>query len=186
MAKKELQTAANRKEDILEAAVAVFAEHGYYRATTALVAQKAGISQPYVFRFFGTKEELFVAALERAFGRIYREFSRVDSTSEGLIPDLIAAYEELSEAYPNEIALQLQAMAIPEESIREAARQGWLSIRDLVLDKFTKAGIEQAEDQVVTFMARGIFCNIVAVLEVPALMFKDHSRSEGRPPREVN
>ncbi len=46
----------NRKEDILEAGLEVFAKRGYYNTTTALIAEKAGISQPYVFKFFKTKE----------------------------------------------------------------------------------------------------------------------------------
>ncbi|WP_200412023.1 TetR/AcrR family transcriptional regulator, partial [Virgibacillus salexigens] len=41
-----------RKEDILEAGLEVFAKRGYYNTTTALIAEKAGISQPYVFKFF--------------------------------------------------------------------------------------------------------------------------------------
>lgn len=57
----------NRKENILEAGLEVFAKQGFYNTTTAHIAEKAGISQPYVFRFFETKEELFIAALERAF-----------------------------------------------------------------------------------------------------------------------
>jgi TetR/AcrR family transcriptional regulator len=175
LAKHEERALLNRKEDILQAAVAVFAEYGYYRATTALVAQKAGISQPYVFRFFGTKEELFIAALELAFERIHQEFGKVNGTSDQLIQELIQAYDELSAAYPNEIALQLQALGIPEDPVRAAARQGWTRIRDLVLEKFIQAGIEEPEDTVITFMARGILCNMVTVLDAPALMFKDRS-----------
>ncbi len=39
----------NRKNEILSAAIEVFAEIGYYRATTAKVAERASISQPYIF-----------------------------------------------------------------------------------------------------------------------------------------
>lgn len=35
----------DRKEDILEAGLEVFAQRGYYNTTTALIAEKAGISQ---------------------------------------------------------------------------------------------------------------------------------------------
>ncbi|PGN38012.1 TetR family transcriptional regulator, partial [Bacillus cereus] len=56
------QRKENRKEEILEAGLEVFAEKGYYNTTTALIAEKVGVSQPYIFRFFRTKEELFVAA----------------------------------------------------------------------------------------------------------------------------
>ncbi|ECF8727469.1 helix-turn-helix transcriptional regulator, partial [Salmonella enterica] len=45
----------DRKQEILEAGLELFAQRGYYNTTTAHIAEKAGISQPYVFRFFPTK-----------------------------------------------------------------------------------------------------------------------------------
>lgn len=50
MARDEKKS-VNRKAEIISAAIEVFAETGYYRATTAQVAERANISQPYVFRF---------------------------------------------------------------------------------------------------------------------------------------
>ena len=43
-----------------------FARTGYHGTTTAEIAREAGISQGYVIQLFGTKEALFLAALERA------------------------------------------------------------------------------------------------------------------------
>lgn len=48
---KATSTSINRQKEIISAAIEVFAEMGYYRATTAKVAERANISQPYVFRF---------------------------------------------------------------------------------------------------------------------------------------
>ncbi|MGV7513074.1 TetR/AcrR family transcriptional regulator, partial [Mycobacterium kansasii] len=73
--------------------------------TTAHIAEKAGISQPYVFRFFPTKEELFITVLNRAFDRILQTFKNVESSPDQLDNDMLKAYEELSAQYPNEIAL---------------------------------------------------------------------------------
>jgi len=74
--------AAQRRELILEAATGVFAERGYAGSTTDQVAKAAGISQPYVVRMFGTKETLFLEALDRAQGKLLRAFR-----------DVIAAYD---------------------------------------------------------------------------------------------
>ncbi|WP_370621864.1 TetR/AcrR family transcriptional regulator [Bacillus sp. JCM 19034] len=41
----------DKKEVIIEKAVAVFAENGYYKATTAMVAKEAGVTQPMCFIF---------------------------------------------------------------------------------------------------------------------------------------
>jgi AcrR family transcriptional regulator len=51
-----------RKERILEAAIEVFSEHGFERATNALIARKAGISPGLIYWYFDSKEALFVEA----------------------------------------------------------------------------------------------------------------------------
>ena len=54
-----------RREQVLGAAMRVFARTGYHGSSTAAIAREAGISQGYVLHLFGTKEELFLAALRR-------------------------------------------------------------------------------------------------------------------------
>ncbi|UOQ83514.1 TetR/AcrR family transcriptional regulator [Gracilibacillus salinarum] len=160
----------NRKEEILEAGLEVFAKRGYYNTTTAHIAEKAGISQPYVFRFFKTKEELFIAALERAFERILQTFKNVDAAPEQLVEEMIAAYEELSALYPNEIALQVIGISVTENAVRSATKKGLSSIQSYTVDRFKAAGIENVEREVTTFLARGILCNISYFIDLPELI----------------
>ncbi len=120
-------TKENRKEEILEAGLEVFAEKGYYNATTAQVAEKAAISQPYVFRFFKTKEELFIAALDRAFERILQTFKNVEAKPYQLVAKMIEAYEELSELHPNEIAVQVIGVSVTEKPIQDIAKKRIIS-----------------------------------------------------------
>ncbi|WP_372632174.1 TetR/AcrR family transcriptional regulator [Cohnella sp.] len=164
-------TSVNRKADIISAAIEVFAEIGYFRATTAQVAERAKISQPYVFRFFSTKEELLLTALEVSWTRLIDSFRKVvDSTSpERLEPDLIQAYEDILNVYQNEILLQMQAQTIREESIREVMRQGFAEVRRIVLDAFGAAGIPNAEERTMLFLARGMLCNVSVALAMPEL-----------------
>jgi AcrR family transcriptional regulator len=58
--------AASRRETILEAAIPLFAGVGYEHTRMADVAARVGVTEPVVFQNFGTKAELFAAALERA------------------------------------------------------------------------------------------------------------------------
>jgi len=159
----------DRKEEILEAGLEVFAERGYYNTTTALIAEKAGISQPYVFRFFPTKEELFITVLNRAFDRILQTFKNVESSPEQLDNDMLKAYEELSVQYPNEIALQVIGIGITEEAIRAATKEGLSRIRTYVLNEYKAAGIPDAEKNATTFIAMGMMCNISFFLDLPEL-----------------
>src|SRR5438105_14215668 len=59
------KSAGERREEILEAAMIEFAEKGLYGTSTDDIARRVGVSQPYLFRLFGTKKELFIAAVER-------------------------------------------------------------------------------------------------------------------------
>ncbi|MFG6502932.1 TetR/AcrR family transcriptional regulator [Microbacterium sp. P05] len=63
-----------RREQILDGALAVFGSKGYVGSTTDDVAKAAAVSQPYVVRLFGSKENLFLAAMERALDELMRAF----------------------------------------------------------------------------------------------------------------
>ncbi len=131
----------NRKSEIISAAIEVFAEIGFFRATTAQVAKRAKISQPYIFRFFSTKETLLLAALEVSWSRVIESFRKVveSASPEQLETGLIQAYEDILDSYQNEVLLQMQAQTIREDSIQEAMRNGLGEVRRMVLDAFTKA-----------------------------------------------
>jgi AcrR family transcriptional regulator len=56
--------ASSARDDILTAARAAFAEHGYDRATIRDIARRAGVDPALVIHYFGSKEALFAQALE--------------------------------------------------------------------------------------------------------------------------
>ena len=89
-------SAEERRESVLDAAVAEFARGGLAGTPTEAIAARAGISQPYLFRLFSTKKELFIAAYRRAFARIEGRFIEA---SEGLTGDkALDATDELAPA----------------------------------------------------------------------------------------
>src|SRR5687768_6811608 len=88
------RTAEERRETVLEAARAEFAVTGYRGTSTEAIAQRAGISQPYLFRLYGTKKELFLACIERGFSVTLEGFKEA---SEGLRGE--KALEAMGRAY---------------------------------------------------------------------------------------
>jgi AcrR family transcriptional regulator len=68
-------TAEERREAVLQAAVAEFALYGLHGSSTEVIAARAGISQPYLFALFGTKKDLFIAAVERVYAAIEEVFT---------------------------------------------------------------------------------------------------------------
>jgi len=64
-------TAEARRQAVLDTACRVFSQTSYRGATTAEIAREAGISEPILYRHFGSKRDLYLACLEEA-GRSFR------------------------------------------------------------------------------------------------------------------
>jgi AcrR family transcriptional regulator len=67
-----------RREQILAAALAVFAAGGYDGTTTDQVARAAGVSQPYVVRLFGSKQQLFLELYRSVTDRVLEAMAAVE------------------------------------------------------------------------------------------------------------
>src|SRR3954469_22325428 len=72
---KTRKSAEERREEIVVAAFDHFAQSGYNGASTEAIARDAGISQPYLFRLFRTKRELFLACSREMHDRIGATFA---------------------------------------------------------------------------------------------------------------
>jgi AcrR family transcriptional regulator len=153
-------TAAERKDSILAAALEEFAERGLDGASTEAIAAKAGISQPYVFRLFGTKKELFKAAVSRCFRETLELFQRAAEGKRGL-----EALHAMGDAYteqllPDRVRLraQMQAYAACDDpEICEVVRAGY---GDLVAYVERVSGLPARD--VTRFFALGMLLNVIA------------------------
>jgi AcrR family transcriptional regulator len=159
----------DKKELIIENAVGVFAERGYYKATTAMVAKAAGVTQPYVFHFFENKEELFKAVIDRAFGRIYDTFAEVHAPADQLIPTMGHAFEQIIQTHRDEILMVMQAHAISDTGIREHVRNLFLKMFDALTLKFERAGIPNPKETASQFIGTGLLITVAEVLNLPQL-----------------
>ncbi|HEV3391098.1 MAG TPA: TetR/AcrR family transcriptional regulator [Solirubrobacteraceae bacterium] len=59
-----------REQEILDVAGAIFARAGYHSASMDEIADSAGVSKPMVYAYFGSKEGLYLAYIERAGGEL--------------------------------------------------------------------------------------------------------------------
>src|SRR5213075_1196543 len=92
------KSAEERRETVLAAALEEFASNGLDGASTEAIAARAGISQPYVFRLFGTKKELFKASVARCFRETLETFQRAAEGKRGA-----EALEAMGRAYVDEL-----------------------------------------------------------------------------------
>jgi len=66
-----------RREQILDAADAVFAQAGYHAASMDEIAERVGVGKPVLYRHFGSKDGLYAAAVERAGDQLVRRLEAV-------------------------------------------------------------------------------------------------------------
>ena len=83
MAADDTQDRRDRREEILDAACEEFAQTGLHGTSTDAIARRAGISQPYLFRLFGTKKELFIATVQRCFAETLETFAARRARQDG-------------------------------------------------------------------------------------------------------
>jgi AcrR family transcriptional regulator len=157
---------ADRRELILEAATGVFGELGYGGATTDKVAKAAGVSQPYVVRMFGTKEQLFLEVLRRATGRLLAVFRAElakgpDSLDAPLNHRFGLAYVELLRDRGILLSLMHAFVMGSDPVIGKAARAGWLEVY-----AFLRREAGFAPDEVNQFLANGMLLNTLVGLRM--------------------
>ena len=164
MAVTARKTAAERREDALEATLEVFAEHGLSGASTDEIARRAGISQPYLFRLFRTKKELFIASVERCFAETRETFEAAaeGKTGEEALKAMGEAYGQLIRSNPNRLRAQMQTYAAcGDPDVCAAARKGF---GELVGAVERASGVDT--DTLSAFFAKGMLINVVASMDL--------------------
>lgn len=115
-------TAEERRQDVLLAACRVFAERSYRGATTAEIARAAEISEPILYRHFGSKRDLYLACLDESWRQLREvaEEARADDPR-GCLGRIGDAYMA-SQARLRLIDLWIQALSVaPDDEVIAAA-----------------------------------------------------------------
>ena len=162
--KRQLSTAEERREAVLEAAMDVFGERGFLGTPTMAVAKAAGISQAYLFRLFPTKEDLVLAVIERANQRVYETFAKVAAQARAEGRDIRLAigeaYGELLEdrrLLLTQIHQHAAAAAMPE--VAEASRRAFEALVELA-----QREIGGPPEEIQSFFAHGMLMNVMAAI----------------------
>ncbi len=167
--------AAERREELIEAAVAEFAKGGLHGTSVGRIAQRVGVAQPYVFALFPTKQDLFIAAVERGFDRVEATFREGAATAggqgggpaEGCEEETLAAmgsaYKELLVRDRDCLMLQLQSYAACDEpAIRERVLRRFAGLVALAGELSGVQG-EELDD----YFRHGMALNVAAAMGVP-------------------
>jgi AcrR family transcriptional regulator len=165
------RSAAERRAEIVTAAIRHFARSGYNAASTDAIARDAGISQPYLFRLFGTKRDLFLACHDRMHDRIVETFT---TAAEGLpvedrLPAMGHAYMDLL-ADRDTLLFQMQSYAAcADADIQAQVRRRYVELVRLVQE------LGEAEPaQLWSFFSAGMLLNVVASLDLEVVASEEH------------
>jgi AcrR family transcriptional regulator len=158
------KSADERREEILAIAVRHFAEAGYRGTSTEAIARDAGISQPYLFRLFGTKRALFLDCSDRACDHVGEVFRRVaaEAPAGERLERMGQAYIEELLPERHEILMLMHAYAAgsdPEIQAHVRARFGGL-VREVA--ELADVPVAQTFD----FFAHGMLLNVIAALDL--------------------
>jgi AcrR family transcriptional regulator len=159
------QTADERRAAVLEAAIKEFGQHGYHAARTAGIAERAGISQPYVYALFPNKRELFLAAHKAVTERMRHGFIEAakggGTTEERLERMGLAYYDFLTDRDNLLMQLQGHAAAGGDPELRDEIRACFVSVREEI-GRASGADDERVRE----FLATGMLLNVVAALDL--------------------
>jgi AcrR family transcriptional regulator len=166
--------AAERREELIAAAVHEFAHGGLHGTPVERIARRVGVAQPYVFTLFGNKRELFLAALDRSFERIAAAFERAAADFRGgqSSPDCVDALDAMGKAYVELLSsdrdyLMLQHQcyaACDDELVRARVRRRYAELVGCA-QRLSGAEDERIDD----FFRRGMALNVAATLGVEEL-----------------
>jgi AcrR family transcriptional regulator len=158
------QSADVRRASILRAAIVEFARSGYAGTSTEAIAARAGISQPYIFRLFGTKTDLFIATYDVVTAAIEDAFvAAADGlTGEDAMAAMGLAYLELLQD-PDLLQVQLHgfAAAAADPDIAGACQQTFHRLWNLVT-RYADVTSETMRE----FFAQGMLCSVIAAIDL--------------------
>jgi len=136
--------AAERRAALVEAALRVFSEGSYAGATTAHIAREAGVSEPILYRHFGSKRELYFACLDDAWARIRRRIEEeieARGAAEGWRAMGPATLREMKVLVPS-LWMQAVTEAGEDAEIRRHVRAHMRDVHDFFADVLRRVQAE--------------------------------------------
>jgi len=164
------KSAEERRPEIIALAMKQFALSGYRGTSTEAIAREAGISQPYLFRLFKTKRDLFLACNALCDERIAATFrAAAEAAPRGEeLPAMGKAYVELLQDRTM-LLFQMQSYAACADPVIQArVRAGY---GEIVREVTRLSGAEP--ERVWQFFAHGMLLNVVASLDLAGVADRD-------------
>jgi AcrR family transcriptional regulator len=169
-----------RREEILAAAVRIFARTPYATAGTAEIAREAGIAEPTIYRHFGSKRELYLEALHLCGSTVCHNFQQIASHTPNALEALMAMghwYKQNIVTDPDYVHLRVRAMAEAiDPDVQELLHQGYDEIWAIITEVIRRGQAQGVFTRDIT--AEGgalLFCAVGQQLDCMAIMGIDET-----------
>ena len=136
--------AADRRLHLVETAIRLFTDGSYRGTTTAEIARTAGVSEPILYRHFGSKRDLYLASLEHVWGKTREAWERKLEEA----PDACAAIEAIGKGHVSVRSPKLQLAELWVQALSEASE-------DPALRRHLRRHMREVHDFVADLVRRG-------------------------------
>jgi len=155
----------DRRDAIIQAAMAVFSEVGFERASMSEIATRVGGSKATLYGYFDSKEELYVAAMREAIAAQAGEISRLLDPAR---TDIRAVLEAFGMAYltavisPDVLASKRTMMgqggasALGPQLYEHIERCAWTPVANYLESLMARGDLRRADPRVATYQLQGL------------------------------
>jgi AcrR family transcriptional regulator len=160
--------AAERRQALIETAIREFSRGSFRGTTTAEIARAAGVSEPILYRHFGSKRELYLAALDHVWGKARSSWEEALATT----ANVREAFEAIGRAHVSvrdcrfqlaELWVQALGEAAEDPELRRHLRRHMREVHDFMADVIRRGQAEgvlhaerDADAEAWTFLAGGV------------------------------
>jgi AcrR family transcriptional regulator len=132
-----------RRQQVLDAAIRVFAQRGYAGASTQAIAASIGVGEPTIYRYFPSKRDLFLAAFDRCSTELLDRWRALAAES----PSPLAAIARIGDWYvqqlrarPHDLRLRYRSLGhTDDEEISARVRSNYRETLAFVEDLYARA-----------------------------------------------
>ncbi len=137
-----------RRREILEIATRRFAQHGYAATDVQFVADELGVGKGTIYRYFPSKEELFLAAVDRGMQQLKASIDQAADQATSAIERVelgVKAYLEYFDQHPHVIELIIQERS----SFRDRKRPTYFLHKDANIGPWNKLFAKLIDDGII-------------------------------------
>ncbi len=125
MVARSRMSAADRRRQVLDVGLEVFARHGYHETSMSALAAEAGVTKPVLYQHFASKHDLFEELLSETGDRLMRaiEASEVEDTPRRRVEAGFRSFFRFFEERPAAFALLYGTSLAVDPDFRRDARR---------------------------------------------------------------